>query len=142
MELVAVRYQGSLESYTSLQRVFGAQSLMESIRALLLCQGLAQVEGQQSKLRLEIRRLEELKVFNSLRLSVVVLAEVLPEVFADVAADVAGRTELVRTELVAELVRTELLQTELLAELLAEVLAEILEAEASLVVYYLGSSVS
>ena len=46
--------------------------------------------------RVKIWQLEELKVFNSLRLSVVVLAEVLPEVFADVA----GRTELVRTELV------------------------------------------
>ena len=57
----------------------------------------------------EIRQLEELEVFNSLRLSVVVAAEVLPEVLADVAV---------------------------------EVLAEILEVEASLVVYYLGSSVS
>ena len=50
-------------------------------------------------MQLEIRRLEELKVFNALRLSVEVLVEVLPEVLADVAADVlvelAGGTELV-----------------------------------------------
>ena len=45
-------------------------------------------------MRLEIRRLEELEVFDALRLSVEVLAEVLPEVLADIAADVAGRTEL------------------------------------------------
>ena len=56
-------------------------------------------------MQLEIRRLEELKIFDSLRLSVVILAKVLPEVLADVA----DRTELVRTELVrTELVRTEL----------------------------------
>ena len=50
--------------------------------------------------RVEIQQLEELEVFNALRLSVEVLAEVLPKVLADVAADIAGRTELVRTELV------------------------------------------
>ena len=39
--------------------------------------------------------------------------------------------------------RTELVQTELVrTELVAELVAEILEAEASLVVYYLGFSVS
>jgi hypothetical protein len=41
-------------------------------------------------LRVEIRRLEELEVFNSLRLSVVVAAEVLADVAADIAADVAA----------------------------------------------------
>jgi hypothetical protein len=41
-------------------------------------------------LRLEIRRLEELKVFDSLRLSIVVAAEVLADVAADVAADIAA----------------------------------------------------
>jgi hypothetical protein len=53
-------------------------------------------------LRLEIRRLEELEVFNSLRLSVVVATEVLVEVFvevltdiaADVLAELASRTEM------------------------------------------------
>ena len=58
-------------------------------------------------MRLEIRRLKELEVFNSLRLSMVVATEVL----TDVAADVADRTELMETELVG---------TELVAELVAE----------------------
>ena len=40
-------------------------------------------------MRLEIRRLKELEVFNSLRLSAVVTAEVLADVLADVTADVA-----------------------------------------------------
>ena len=40
--------------------------------------------------QLKIRRPEELKVFNSLSLSMVVVAEILLEVFADVA----GRIEL------------------------------------------------
>ena len=40
------------------------------------------------KLRLEIRRPEELKAFNTLRLSIEVLTEVLPEVLADVAVEV------------------------------------------------------
>jgi hypothetical protein len=54
-------------------------------------------------LRLEIRRLKELKVFNSLRLSVVVTTEVLIEVFAEVLADIA-------TDILAELAsRTEML---------------------------------
>ena len=41
-------------------------------------------------MRVEIRRLEELEVFNSLRLSVVVTAEVLAELAAEVLADVAA----------------------------------------------------
>ena len=41
-------------------------------------------------MRVEIRRLEELEVFDSLRLSVVVAAEVLAELAADVLADVAA----------------------------------------------------
>ena len=40
------------------------------------------------KLRLEIRRPEELEAFDALRLSIEVLAEVLPEVLADVAVEV------------------------------------------------------
>ena len=39
-------------------------------------------------MRLEIRRLEELKVFDALRLSIEVLAEVLAEVLPEVLADV------------------------------------------------------
>ena len=50
------------------------------------------------------------------------------------------RTELIWIKLFTELF-AELL-TELLAELLTEILAEILKVKASLVVYYLGSSVS
>jgi superfamily II DNA/RNA helicase len=41
-------------------------------------------------LRLEIRRLKELEVFNSLRLSVVVTTEVLTDVAADVTTDIAA----------------------------------------------------
>ena len=45
-------------------------------------------------------------MFNTLKLSIEVLAEVLPEVLTDVAADitadVTSRTELVRTKLVAQ----------------------------------------
>ena len=40
------------------------------------------------KLRLEIRRLKELEVFNSLNLSIVVTAKVLAKILADVTADV------------------------------------------------------
>ena len=66
------------------------------------------------KLQLEIRRPEELKVFNSLRLSMVVLVKVLPEVLIELAV-----------------------------ELLVGVLTEIfIEVKASLVVYYLDFSVS
>ena len=39
-------------------------------------------------MRLEIRRLEELEVFDALRLSVEVLTEVLPEVLVEVLAEV------------------------------------------------------
>jgi hypothetical protein len=44
-------------------------------------------------LRLEIRRLEELKVFSSLRLSIVVTTEVLADVLADVLTDVIVTAE-------------------------------------------------
>ena len=48
-------------------------------------------------MRLEIRRLEELEVFNSLRLSVVVAADVTADVPADVAAEaVAGQEDQVK----------------------------------------------
>ena len=62
--------------------------------------------------RVEIRQLEELEVFDSLRLSVVVAAEVLADVLAGVLAEVAA-------EILAEI----------LVGVLAEVLAEILAAE-------------
>ena len=39
-------------------------------------------------------------MFNSLKLSIVVLTKVLLEVFADITADVAGRTKLIQTELI------------------------------------------
>ena len=75
------------------------------------------------------------------------------EVAAEIFVKLAGGTKLTQTELVRTKLFTELLAellTELLVEILAELLAkiltelliEILEAEASLVVYYLGSSVS
>ena len=41
-------------------------------------------------MRLKIRRLKELKVFNNLRLSIVVAAEVLTDILADVTADVTA----------------------------------------------------
>jgi hypothetical protein len=41
-------------------------------------------------LRLKIRRLEELKVFDSLKLSMVVTTEVLTEIAADIAIDVTA----------------------------------------------------
>ena len=44
--------------------------------------------------RAEIRQLEELKVFNALRLSVKVLVEVLLEVLADVAADILAELKV------------------------------------------------
>jgi hypothetical protein len=92
-------------------------------------------------LRLEIRRLEELEVFNALRLSVEDAAEAATEVLVELAGETElARTELVQIKLFAELL-AELL-TEILAELLVEILAEIFEVKASLVVYYLGSSVS
>ena len=59
-------------------------------------------------MRLKIRRPEELKVFDSLRLSVVVLVEIFLEVLAEVLVELA--VELL-AELVAELI------TELIAEL-------------------------
>ena len=39
-------------------------------------------------MRLKIRQLKELEVFNALRLSIEVLANILPEVLTDVAAAV------------------------------------------------------
>jgi hypothetical protein len=39
-------------------------------------------------LRLKIRRLEELKVFSSLRLSIVVTMEVLTDILADILIDI------------------------------------------------------
>ena len=41
-------------------------------------------------MRVEIRRLKELKVFDSLRLSIVVAAEVLIELAADVLTDITA----------------------------------------------------
>jgi hypothetical protein len=83
------------------------------------------------KERAEIRQPEELEVFNSLRLSMVVLVEILLEVLVEVLMEFVA--ELV-AELVVELVWTELVRIELLVKLL--------EVKASLVVYCLGSSIS
>ena len=52
-------------------------------------------------MRLEIQRLEELKVFDSLRLSIVVATEVLADVLVDIAADVAADV-VVAAEAIAE----------------------------------------
>ena len=69
-------------------------------------------------MRLKIRQPKELKVFNGLRLSVVILTEILLEVLAEVLAELA-------------------------VELLIRVLVELLiEAKASLVIYCLDSSVN
>ena len=63
-------------------------------------------------MRLKIRRLEELKAFDSLRLPV----EDTAEAAAEVLVKLASETELARTELMqTELVRTELVRTELIA---------------------------
>ena len=75
------------------------------------------------KLRLKIRRLKELKVFDSLSLSIVVATEIL----AEIAAEILGRIEVL---------------AEVLTEILVEILAKIFKVEASLVVYYLGFSIS
>ena len=53
------------------------------------------------KVRAEIRQLKELEVFNSLRLSVVVAAEVLVDIFTDIAAEIAAD---VAVEVIAEAV--------------------------------------
>ena len=57
------------------------------------------------KVWVEIQRLEELKVFNSLRLSVVVTAEVLTDILTNVAADV---TADVTTDIAAEAIANKL----------------------------------
>ena len=57
-------------------------------------------------MQLEIRRLKELKAFNSLRLPVEDAAEAATEVLVKLASE----TELARTELA----RTKLMQTELI----------------------------
>ena len=44
--------------------------------------------------RVEIQQLEELEVFDSLRLSVVVTAEILIEIAAEVFAEVINKMEL------------------------------------------------
>ena len=54
------------------------------------------------KVWVKIRRLKELKVFNSLRLSVVVTAEVLTDVLIDVTADIAADVTVdITTEAIA-----------------------------------------
>ena len=55
-------------------------------------------------MRLKIRRLKELKAFNSLRLPVEDAVEAAAEILAEVLVELAGETELARMELV----RTEL----------------------------------
>ena len=77
-----------------------------------------------------MRQLEELEVFDSLRLSVVaaaevvadVVAEVLADVAADIAADIAGRTELeARVEIRQLKAQVEIRQPEELEVLLVAV---------------------
>ena len=51
-------------------------------------------------MRLEIRRLEELEVFNSLSLSVVVAAEILAELVTEIAVEIASELD---AELLEEL---------------------------------------
>ena len=84
-------------------------------------------------MRLETWRLEELKVFNSLRLPI----EDAAEAAAEVLVKLAGETEFAWTELI----QTKLF-AELLIELFIEILIEIFKVKVSLVVYYLGFSVS
>ena len=48
------------------------------------------LSGAELEARVEIRQLEELEVFDSLRLSVVVAAEVLAEILAEIAAEVVA----------------------------------------------------
>ena len=45
---------------------------------------------EELEVQVEIRQLEELKVFNALRLSIEVLMEVLLEILADIAVDIAA----------------------------------------------------
>jgi len=60
----------------------------ELVRTELMWTELVETELVRTELkaRVEIRQLEELEVFNSLRLSVVVAAEVLAEILAEVEA--------------------------------------------------------
>ena len=67
---------------------------------------------------LEIRQLEELEAFDSLRLPVEdaaeAAAEVAAEILAEVLVELAGETELARTKLArTKLARTKLARTEL-----------------------------
>ena len=79
----------------------------------LLVELKAWAKIRQLEAQVEIWQLKELEVFDGLRLSVVVLAEVLVELASETEL---ARTELTRTELVrTELARTELMQTELVA---------------------------
>ena len=57
------------------------------------------------KVWVKIRRLKELKVFNSLRLSVVVTTEVLTDILADITTDVATD---VTTDVAAEAIASRL----------------------------------
>ena len=73
-------------------------------------------------MRLKIRRLKELKAFNSLRLPVEDTAEAAAKVLIKLAGETKlAQTELARTELMqTKLIQTELVQTELIrTELMA-----------------------
>jgi hypothetical protein len=63
------------------------QGVVPDLAAEVFAELVAELEA-----RVEIRQLEELEVFDSLRLSVVVAAEILA---AEVLVELAGETELV-----------------------------------------------
>ena len=84
----------------------------ELVQTKLVRTELAQTKLIQTELKARVE-IQQLKAFNSLRLSVVVTAEITTELAA----------ELIQIELVqTKLIQTELLQTELFAEAVAIVL--------------------
>ena len=65
-------------------------------------------DGTELEVQVKIQQLKKFEVFNTLRLSMEVLAEVAIELITELVAELV-RTELVQTELAqTELVRTEL----------------------------------
>ena len=77
----------------------------------LLAELKAWAKIRQLKVQVEIQQLEELKVFNSLKLSVVVLTEVLVELTSEIKL---AQTEFIWTEFMqTKLVWTKLMRTKL-----------------------------
>ena len=63
--------------------------MVPDLAAEVLAEVAAKIaSGTELEAQVEIRRLEELEVFDSLRLSVVVAAEVLVEIAAEIPAEV------------------------------------------------------